>query len=251
MLNYLIVILLYFCIGYFIGRALKNNGIVDILWGLGFVITTVYLVFMYGIKNNATLIILGIITLWGIRLSLRIYFRNKGKKEDFRYAKWREEWGKYVNVRAFFQIYMLQALVMFVMMLPIYYIVSTNRTPNYYILSVGSLIWLIGYIFEVVGDYQLDKFKKNIQEKGKIMKKGLWRYTRHPNYFGEATMWWGIFIISYSIAQNIFAIISPILITYLLLFVSGVPLLEKRYEGNKEFEKYKKETNKFFPWFKK
>lgn len=119
---------------------------------------------------------------------------------------------------------------------------------------LGIAIWLIGFIFESLGDWQLQKFKANPKNKGKIMKTGLWRYTRHPNYFGESMMWWGIWILvisSYGSVINYLTVVSPLTITWLLLFVSGVPLLEKKYADNKEFQKYKQQTSSFIPWLPK
>jgi steroid 5-alpha reductase family enzyme len=110
---------------------------------------------------------------------------------------------------------------------------------------VGVLVWLVGFYFEAVGDWQLKKFIKNPENKGKIMQSGLWAYSRHPNYFGEVTMWWGIWLLNFS--QNWWTVVGPMTITFLILKVSGVPLLEKKYEGNKEFEDYKKRTSIFLP----
>jgi len=116
---------------------------------------------------------------------------------------------------------------------------------------IGLVLWLVGFFFEAVGDYQLIRFKRDEKNKGKIMTQGLWKYTRHPNYFGECVMWWGIFLIALSVKYGWTAIISPLLITLLLLRVSGVVMLEKKYIGNKEFEDYAKKTSAFFPWFPK
>ncbi len=116
---------------------------------------------------------------------------------------------------------------------------------------LGVSIWIVGYFFEVVGDAQLRAFKQNPENKGKLMTTGLWAYTRHPNYFGEAVMWWGIFIIALSAGASLISVISPIAITYLLVFVSGVPLLEKAMVGRPGFEAYAKRTNKFIPWLPK
>ena len=116
---------------------------------------------------------------------------------------------------------------------------------------IGLAIWIVGFIFESFGDKQLKDFISDKKNKGLIMKEGLWKYTRHPNYFGEATMWWGIFIISFSSKSGIIGIISPMIITLMLLFVSGVPMLEKHYKDNKEFQEYAKVTSKFLPWLPK
>ena len=116
-----------------------------------------------------------------------------------------------------------------------------------HVTTLGLLVWLIGYYFEVVGDWQLDQFKAKDTEKDEVLNSGLWRYTRHPNYFGEVTMWWGIWLMVASLPLWYIALISPLVITYLLLFVSGVPMLEKKFDGNPAYEQYKIKTSKFFP----
>lgn len=122
-----------------------------------------------------------------------------------------------------------------------------NNTYNKSLAVIGIIIWLIGYIFEVISDYQLSKFIKNNKEKGNIMKSGLWKYTRHPNYFGEVTMWWGIFVITLISYKSLLGIVGPLGISYLILKVSGIPMNENLFTGNDEYEKYKKTTSKFFP----
>jgi steroid 5-alpha reductase family enzyme len=104
----------------------------------------------------------------------------------------------------------------------------------------------LGFYFEAVGDHQLDQFIKNQNNKGKIMDTGLWALTRHPNYFGEVTMWWGLYIVALSVGAW-WSIVSPIIITYLLLKVSGIPMLEAKYKDNPLYEAYKRRTNAFFP----
>ena len=133
-------------------------------------------------------------------------------------------------------------------------VVNYDPGPGLYALdALGVFIWVVGFFFEAVGDYQLDRFiarKKSGEAKkseGRIMKTGLWRYTRHPNYFGEAAMWWGIFFIAVSAPLGYVAVISPLLISFLLLRVSGIPMLEKKYEKDAEFQKYAKKTSSFFP----
>jgi steroid 5-alpha reductase family enzyme len=147
---------------------------------------------------------------------------------------------------------MLQMTFLLIVALPILLSANTDVLINqtgYIILIIGVILWIIGFIFEAVGDAQLKTFKSNPENKGKIMQSGLWKYTRHPNYFGEALMWWAIWIISMSTLSwiNILGIIGPLFITYLLLFVSGVPLLEKKYKDNEAFQAYAKKTSIFFP----
>jgi steroid 5-alpha reductase family enzyme len=146
---------------------------------------------------------------------------------------------------------MLQGAVIFLVALPIQLVINTPGEPLGHLDRIGLLIWLFGFGFEAIGDWQLLQFKKDPENKGKIIQHGLWRYSRHPNYFGEAVLWWGIFLIALKAQYGILAIISPILIDFLLLKVSGIPMLEAKYEGNPDFESYKARTNAFFPWFPK
>lgn len=241
-----VVIFLYMSSWFVLSLLLKRNDVADIAWGLGFI-----LVGWVSYFNNPKLLVLLIATLttvWGIRLSLHIYLRNKGKQEDFRYKKWREEWGGWFYLRSYLQVYVLQGLFMYLISLPVL-IASYSRAPFGYWVYLGILIWVIGFLFESVGDWQLGKFIRDSANKEKIMKLGLWRYTRHPNYFGEVFLWWGIFITTLSSEFWWIAVWGPLTISYLILKVSGIPMLEKKYEGNQEFEEYKKETNAFLPWF--
>lgn len=248
-------ILLYFLVFFFIGTAIKNNAIVDLGWGVGFVLSGFFALWSglyFGQKPDlVSLLLIVLVSLWGLRLSYHIFKRNHGKPEDFRYANFRREWGKWVIPRAFLQVYLLQALMMMLIGSGAFYALGVGNKDLNPGGIIGVLIWLIGYYFEVVGDRQLADFKGHPENKGKIMTTGLWRYTRHPNYFGEATMWWGIFVIVFSTTGSWLSLISPLVITILLLFVSGVPMLEKKYEGNPEFQAYAKKTSKFIPWFPK
>jgi steroid 5-alpha reductase family enzyme len=200
-------------------------------------------------KTTLSLFANTLVTIWGIRLSWHIFLRNKNKMEDFRYLAWRNEWGKWFYIRSFFQVYMLQGLFLFVISSPIFFINNTLEIQNNIWTWIGATIWLIGFLFETIGDAQLSIFKKS--NKNKIIESGLWKYTRHPNYFGEVLLWWGIWVMSLVNFQNLWGIIGPLTIHYLILYVSGVPMLEKKYEGNPDFENYKKRTNRFLPWFSK
>lgn len=242
----LLVVLSFMVIMFIIGLVKKNNGIVDVAWGIGFIVVALYTLFTNGSFTLLQIIATTLIIIWGLRLSLHIYARNKGKPEDFRYANWRKGWGKWVNVRAFFQVYMLQGFLMLLIAIPII-VVNSYSYSRFGILSViGLLIWIFGFMFESIGDYQL---KQHLKKSRSIMQKGLWKYTRHPNYFGEAVQWWGLGLMALSIAW--LSLLSPIIITFLLLKVSGVPMLEKKWKDNKEYKEYKKHTNAFFPWFRR
>lgn len=247
-----IVIFIYFNIVFVLGQILKNNSIVDSFWGPGFFLVALFTFFTTDYVGLRTIVITILVALWSIRLFFHITVRNWGKPEDFRYVNFRKKWGtNFALLKAYFHVYMLQAVLLFIVSLPI---IAGNNSPNQdlaWISYIGIGIWLIGYFFEVVGDKQLKDFLSNPKNKGKLMTTGLWSYTRHPNYFGEATMWWGLFLIAITKLSGILIIISPIVITFLLLFVSGVPMLEKKYKDRPDFIEYSKHTPKFFPWFPK
>jgi steroid 5-alpha reductase family enzyme len=229
----------------------KDNSIVDVAWGPGFILVAVVTFFLRpGFEVRHILISL-LVTVWGVRLAAHIYLRNRGRGEDFRYAKWRKDWGRWFVPRSFLQVFMLQGIFMLIISSPIV-IVNRSETRGLTPLdALGALLWFLGFLFEAVGDYELKRFKQNPESKGRIMTAGLWKYTRHPNYFGEAALWWGVFLIALSVPGGWVGIISPLTIGFLLLKVSGVTMLEKKYAGNEEFAAYARRTSAFFPWFPK
>jgi len=229
----------------------RDNSIVDIAWGIGSILVTILTFFLDTEFVTRDVLVTALVFIWGMRLATHIAIRNKGRGEDFRYAQWRKDWGKWFFIRSFLQIYMLQGFLLLIIAYPVMLINHSKEAGIVFLDILGLIIWLEGFFFEAVGDYQLSKFKRKAENKGKIMTQGLWRYTRHPNYFGETAMWWGIFLIALSVRNGLTAIASPLLITFLLLKVSGVKMLEKKYVGNKEFEEYAKRTSPFFPWFPK
>lgn len=246
--HYLIIALAlfsYMLVWFVVSILIKRNDVADIAWGLGFVVMA-WISYLLSDQSQKALLVNVLVTVWGLRLSWHIFLRNKGKSEDFRYHQWRMEW-KHFYLRSFLQVFMLQGLFLFLTVLPVIYI-NTNSTGSFNFLDgVGILIWLTGFYFESVGDYQLKQFKSKPENKGKIITTGLWRYTRHPNYFGEVVQWWGIFLMAVTLPGGWMTIVGPLTITYLVRYVSGVPMLERKYAGNPEFEAYKKVTSVFFP----
>jgi steroid 5-alpha reductase family enzyme len=235
----------------------RNNNYIDIAYGLSYIVSSLtlsYLAISEGHFSPVSLLLCILIFIWGSRLSYRLYKRNNKKEEDFTYAKWRclwEEHGKlYFILRSYVQIYILRAFLVSLVLLPFTLSLTILRSAHFSILlmSIGLLLWFAGFFFETVGDAELDSFhaqrKKHIQE---FLTSGLFSYTRHPNYFGESLMWFAIALISIAYTKSLFCFISPLLITFLLLFVSGIPRVEKKWHGNKEWEEYAKKTSAFFP----
>jgi len=248
---FIITIFFYMSVFFVIAVIRKDNSLADIAWGGGFVLVAFLSFFLaHGYAEARQVLVTGLVTLWGARLAIYIFFRNKGRGEDYRYAKWRKEWGRFFLLRSYFQVFMLQgALLLLIAFSAIYINLHPSRGLTIFD-GFGLLIWITGFFFETTGDFQLFQFKKDPENRGKVMKYGLWKYTRHPNYFGEATMWWGIFIMAISVKGGLFTIISPIAITFLLLKVSGIPMLEKKLaESQPGYAKYQETTNAFFPWF--
>lgn len=244
-------IFIYMTLWYLVATVTKRSDLADIAWGLGFILLSMLILVSYENASFRPILVSLLVFVWGLRLSMRIFLRNSGKSEDSRYRKWREEWGRWFSLRSYFQIFMLQGFFIVLIALPVIYI-NTFGGGELGILDIfGVLVWLIGFFFEAVGDWQLSKFLKDPTNKGKIMQAGLWSLTRHPNYFGEVAEWWGIFLIALSVPYGYLTVIGPLTITFLILKVSGIPMLERKYIGNAEFEEYKKNTNAFFPGLRK
>lgn len=246
-----LTVFIYMSLAFVLALARKNNGIVDVAWGLGFILVSFAVFTIHGHGRPRQWLALALVCLWGGRLALHIFRRNRGKEEDFRYAAWRRQWGNYFVIRSFGQIFMLQGLLLLLVIMPVLLIVGQEQPSINPLDGLGVLVWLSGFLFETIGDRQLAAFIKDPANRGKLMTGGLWRFTRHPNYFGEAILWWGMAILALSAPRGFLGLIGPTVITFLLLFVSGVPLLEKKYRGRPDFEAYKRKTPIFFPWFPK
>lgn len=242
------IIFFLYLILFLISIKIKDNSIVDVFWWTWFVIIAI---FLYFINKNFWLIqslSLLLIIFWWLRLSYYIWKRKlKEKKEDPRYANWRIEW-KYFYTRSFFQVYILQMFLMFTISFPIYSIFSKNEINIYlFILWINiSVIWLV---FEVISDFQVKNFIEKNGKTNRVFTWWLYKYSRNPNYFWESTFWLWLSIIWSSV--SLFSFVWYITITLLLLFVSGVPLKEKRQEKKENWLEYKQKTSMFLPWFPK
>lgn len=233
--------------------ARKDASIVDTFWGVGFVlIATISYAITDGYRGRKAVIVV-LTAVWGIRLAAYIFLRNKGKGEDFRYGAMRARYSKRFPIVSLFTVFALQGLLMWVISLPLQ-IAQISPAPARlgFLDLIGAAIWVIGFLFESVGDLQLARFKANPKNKGKVMDSGLWRYTRHPNYFGDSLLWWGFFFIASSVPAGIWTLISPLIMTGLLMKVSGVALLEKTLIKTKpEYRDYVRKTSAFVPWLRR
>jgi len=249
--NCAILIAAYMTVWFVIALIKKDNSVADLAWGLGFVLVAAFTFLRRG-SLFLPLLVTALVAVWGLRLSLHILFRNRKRGEDPRYAEWRRTWGRSFVWRSYLQVFLLQGFFLLVISAPVI-LVNAHRwsaPPGSHgggVFLAGFLVWCVGFIFEAVGDAQLARFKRDPGSKGKIMDRGLWRYTRHPNYFGESLMWWGIFLVALEIPYGWITVVSPVLITFLLVRVSGIPLLERRYAGNAEFQAYARRTSAFIP----
>jgi len=165
--------------------------------------------------------------LWRIRLSCHILIRNKGKKEDFRHASWRKKWGKSVIPRSYLQIYLLQGALLLLIAMPIHFSAIKNIPFLIPLNYLGIIIWIIGFIIETISDSELSNFLKNRKSKNEVCSDGLWEYSRHPNYFGEMTLWWGIWLIGFQAETALITIIGSITITFIIIFISQ-PMIEEK-----------------------
>ena len=230
---------------------LRDSSIVDPFWGTGFVVAN-WLYFALtpdGLPARKWLVAI-LVTVWGLRLSVHLLLRNWGKGEDFRYRKWREEAGSPWWWRSFFKVFVLQGLLLWVISAPL---LAAQISPNPAHLTIldflALAVWVVGFFFEAMGDLQLARFRANPANKGKVLDTGVWRFTRHPNYFGDATQWWAYYLFA-AVAGGWWTVFSPILMTGMLLRVSGVTLLEKTLATTKPgYREYVESTSAFIPWF--
>ena len=244
-----VAIVVLMLITWTISILIKNASIVDIVWGLGFVVVawTVALGTDHGDTKRRWLLV-AMTTVWGLRLAIYLFLRNHGNGEDYRYRAMRRHFGDKFGLISLYSVFGLQGLLMFVVSLPVQ-LGQAVRTPKVGIIAfIGVGVYLIGLFFEGVGDYQLARFKRDDANKGKVMNLGLWRYTRHPNYFGDACVWWGIGIVAAETGAGAWGLIGSAVMTFLLRRVSGVTMLEKTIGKRRQgYDEYIRTTSPFVP----
>ncbi|MBN1894859.1 DUF1295 domain-containing protein [bacterium] len=240
----------YMTLFYFIAQKIKNFGLADFAWGGGFALVAWTGLLLDPGPSFRDWIVAVMTSVWALRLILHILPRLS-KSEDFRYAKMRKNWGKRAGIFGYTHVFMLQGILLFLIAFPILMIMRDDRDSIGAWDIIGIIVWGIGLLIETTADLQLKQFLRYRSGPGRILQTGLWRYSRHPNYFGEALLWWGFFFMAVPGQNGWLAAISPLLIDFLLIRVSGVPLLEKHYKDNAEYQEYAARTSIFIPWFPK
>jgi steroid 5-alpha reductase family enzyme len=228
----------------------RDSSIVDIFWGSGFVLVAWAAFALADGSDDRRLLLAVLVTVWGLRLTIHLARRNLGKGEDRRYAEMRERHGDRWLLRSLVVVFWLQGALMWVVSLPVQ-VTMTDATPA----GLGALdwagvaLWAVGFAFESVGDLQLTRFKANPANRGEVMDRGLWRYTRHPNYFGDFCVWWGIWLVALATGSAWWTLIGPVVMSVLLIRVSGAALLERSLTRRREgYADYVARTSAFFPW---
>jgi steroid 5-alpha reductase family enzyme len=234
-----------------VGRRIHRYDIVDIAWGLVFIVVAVTSLLFNQNTQLASLIVCSLVVIWGVRLSSHILRRVRSTTvEDKRYVEMRKKWQSgNEDLAIYFRIYVTQALLAMIISLPVIVINVATVEVSSALLIVGVLLWTVGFSIEAIADKQLRHFIQNPQNKGHVMTSGMWRYSRHPNYFGELTQWWAIGLIALALPFGWIGLIGPIIISYLIIFVSGIPLTEKAFAGRNGWSQYKRQTSVLIPWF--
>ena len=231
-----------------ISLPLRNASIVDVVWGLGFV-AVAWVVRLQGDTNELRQwLLVAMVTVWGLRLAGHLFWRNHGKPEDYRYRAMRKRWGTRFPLVSLVTVFTLQGVLMWLVSLPVQLGQVRDGDGVGVLAAIGVVVWAVGIVFEAVGDVQLARFKADPANEGRVMDLGLWRYTRHPNYFGDACVWWGIGLVAAESGLGAWGLLGSLVMTVLLLEVSGVALLERSLHKRKpEYAAYAARTSAFVP----
>lgn len=245
-LSILIAVMALMHFYFLLAVARKNFGLVDIAWGQGFILIALVSYF-YHFNSVKNAVVLGLVLCWGLRLSLYLLGRNWKAPEDQRYKDMRMEWGSHPNVHAYFKVFIFQGFLMLLISLPITAGMSRAVQELSWINKLGVFVFFFGWIFESYADRFLKTFKEDPANKGKICMTGPWKLCRFPNYFGEITLWYGIYLASF-VPSTWWTIVGPLTINFFILKVSGVPLLEKKYLMRREYLEYAERVPRLIPF---
>lgn len=231
-----------------VSLVVRNASIVDIVWGLGFVLVAWSVHLSTDGDAGRSRLLVAMATIWGLRLSGYLFWRNHGNGEDFRYRAMRKRYGDRFGLVSLATVFGLQGVIMWIVSLPLQ-LGQVRAEPGLgWLAAIGSLVWLVGLGFETIGDAQLAAFKKDPANAGTVMDRGLWRYTRHPNYFGDALVWWGIALVAAESGLGAIGLVGAAVMTLFLRNVSGVTLLEKSLHKRRAgYAEYVARTSPFVP----
>lgn len=249
LLTNLLVILLCMAVLWIVGTLRRDVSLVDLFWGTGFAVVAWVSWRLNAPTGLRVLLLAGLTTMWGLRLSLFLLWRNWGQGEDRRYAAMRASHGKRFRWVSFLTVFLLQGVILWFVSWPLQVAAVEGLSAGFgWCDVIGVVLWGLGILFEAIGDWQLARFRADARNVGKVLDRGLWRFTRHPNYFGDFCIWWGLYLIAVAGGAG-WTIGSPLLMTVLLLKVSGVTLLEKTITDRRpDYAIYQARTSKFFPW---
>lgn len=239
-----VLLLAHATLWFLVSLVAARNDVADVAWGLGGVL----LVGWFALSRPVDALDVGVylpVAAWGLRLSVHLLLRMRGRGEDFRYREWREEWGGAFLVRSYLQVYLLQGVLLTVVLLPVCAAAASGPASLDAAAFLGLAVWAAGFGFEAIADWQLLRFRR--RGEGRVLTDGLWRWSRHPNYFGEVVLWWGLALVTLPAEHGLWALASPVTVTVLILLVSGIPMLEAKYEGDPDYEAYRERTSAFLP----
>lgn len=250
----LIVMIIFMTIIWTLARTLRNNSIVDVFWAFNFLIIAAIVFLKADGFEDRKMLVCGLAALWSLRLGIYLGSRvfKHIREEEGRYVQLREEWKDNVNLK-FFAFFQMQGISNVFLSIPLFIIASNTEEPLGIIEYIGAAIWGIAIIGEGLSDYQLARFKKNPDNKGKVCEAGLWNYSRHPNYFFQTMIWTGAFIFALGSPYGYIAIVCPLSIAYLIFNITGIPMTEEQSLRSKgeAYKRYQQTTSVFVPWFKK
>lgn len=241
-----ILLLIYMTVWFFVAKRRKQLNVVDVAWGGGFVLVawTVYILD----QDARTLLIAVLVSLWGLRIMMHLGQRVLSGHEDPRYDEIRRKWRGNIWAKAYRSIFLLQGLLILLISLPVIMAANDGMVGALWMTRIGTLIWVVGFLIELTADAQLARFVRNRTDKNAVMETGLWRYSRHPNYFGEVVQWWAIGLIALRAPYGWIGLAGPLLLTILIEFVSGIPPIEKRKKSNPAYADYMHRTSRLVLW---
>lgn len=243
-----LVVFWLFLAAYIIAVVRRNSGMADVIWGIAVVMSVLAVFLWWEPDGFRPVLVLMLVAVWGVRLTVHTILRNWGRPEEWRYAHLRARWGHWFALRSFMNVFLFRALVLVVVSAPALWVMTFGGPALSWLDVVGVAVWLIGYLFETIADYQLVRFLKFPSHRGTMLFGGLWKFTRHPNYFGELAMWWGLWLIALSVPGGWITVFGPIALTA-WFFLKSIPTLESKFLQDADYRRYAERTNELLPWF--